>query len=258
MADPDSGEAPALDGLQFDQAEYASQEHETPSGPVCTACKQPIATVYFEINGQIVCEDCRGKIESSLTGGSKTTRALRALAFGIAAGIAGFAIYFGVMKLANLEIGLISILVGFMVGSAVRKGSDHRGGWFYQLMAIFLTYTAVGASYSAAIVPQIIADLRQQHAQDAPKPEAPNANPDDDANARPSLLLALAVVGGLLLASVYALPIMVGLQQPIGLLIVAFALWEAWKLNVRPQLVFNGPFRVGDTGEPSAEIPSHA
>ena len=36
---------------------------------------------------------------------------------------AGFALYFGVMKLTGLEIGLISILVGLMVGKSVMSAS---------------------------------------------------------------------------------------------------------------------------------------
>ncbi len=38
---------------------------------------------------------------------------------------------------------------------------------------------------------------------------------------------------------------MTGIHNPIGLLIVGFALWEAWKINKRVPLVFSGPFAVG-------------
>ena len=58
-------------------------------------------------------------------------RALRALLFGsIAAGL-GAAIYYGVAVATNMEFGLIAIVVGLMVGKAVKTGSDGRGGWFY-------------------------------------------------------------------------------------------------------------------------------
>jgi hypothetical protein len=50
---------------------------------------------------------------------------------------------------------------------------------------------------------------------------------------------------------IYASPILFGIEAPIGLLIVAFALWEAWKFNRRHPIIFNGPFRVGEAG-PSA------
>ena len=40
------------------------------------------------------------------------------------------------------------------------------------------------------------------------------------------------------------LPIRLGLADPISGLIFGFALWEAWKINRRVQLTFNGPFRL--------------
>ena len=38
---------------------------------------------------------------------------------------------------------LVAILVGYTVGGAVRTGSDDRGGLFYRLLAVFLTYSAI-------------------------------------------------------------------------------------------------------------------
>ena len=186
------------------------------------------------------------------------------------------------MKLAHLEIGLISILVGYMVGMAVRKGSNGRGGWVYQLLAIFLTYTAISASYSAVIVPEIIANMREKRAAKkeaiaAKKAdiEAKKADPkakkaedlaqaDEDDEDQADLKdmtpgqalsgLALAVV--FLVGFAYAIPIMAGMQSPMGLLIIGFALWEAWKLNKRIPFVINGPFTVG--GNPRQEAAGYA
>ena len=50
-------------------------------------------------------------------------------------------------KATGYEIGLVAIVVGLLVGGAVRKGSGARGGWFYQLMAVALTYAAISGSY---------------------------------------------------------------------------------------------------------------
>ena len=47
---------------------------------------------------------------------------------------------------------LIAILVGWMVGRAVSVGSEHRGGWLYQVMAVGFTYMAISTSY----IPQIV------------------------------------------------------------------------------------------------------
>jgi hypothetical protein len=315
--DPSHEDRAPNEDLQFHKAEYASEAATT----TCVACGRPIDSIYFEANGQIVCEPCRDSIRSAVAAGSAPARFLRASILGVVAGIAGFAIYYAVMKFAHMEIGLISILVGFMVGSAVRTGSRNKGGAVYQLLAVFLSYTAIGASYSAAIIPDMLKerqnrqnppiaaapknqpanDLTKNRPDDPPKvaendpktvdaenPKTvvkndPKADPADDPDPEPtpapkalaaaglqnpkinaaadvqmSPIRALAVLAGLLMMSVYVLPILVGFQQPIGLFIIAFALWEAWKLNVRPRLEMRGPFRIDEARAAAAnEIPRH-
>src|SRR5262249_26107046 len=157
------------------------------------------------------------------------------------AAIAGFALYFGVLKVTGMEIGLISIVVGFMVGAAVRKGSEGRGGALYQVTAVFLTYLAIAVSYSALVIPQFFDQIKAKQAAAAEQAEnADNAGvdkavddqPDDEAVAQKPLTPVELVIGiALLCAFMLALPIVAGFSQPIGLAIVAFALWEAYKLN---------------------------
>jgi hypothetical protein len=56
----------------------------------------------------------------------------------------------------------------------------------------------------------------------------------------------LALLGVLLLLVVaYAFPVLAAVHSPISGLIFGFALWEAWKMNKKVQLAFNGPFRLG-------------
>lgn len=227
MSDQDErGAAP----LQFDEAEYAGPG---PSGPSCAACKRGIAEEYYSVNGAILCGPCRQNIAEAMEGGSGTGRFLRASLFGLGAAVAGFAIYFGVMVVTRYEIGLISILVGFMVGAAVRAGSGGRGGWRYQLLAVFLVYTAIGASYGSAV----LHELNKQGMAARAVEQA-------------------GVMG--LVEVIYTLPIRKGIQAPIGLLIVGFALWEAWKINRKTPILFTGPHRVGDEGKGSPQLaPGH-
>jgi hypothetical protein len=42
-----------------------------------------------------------------------------------------------------------------------------------------------------------------------------------------------------------ALPIMIGCQSPILLIIYGIALWEAWKFSARRVLPITGPFQIG-------------
>jgi hypothetical protein len=162
----------AKEDLQFDQAEYTTP---LPAGPTCGLCNQPIADVYFEVGGKVFCGTCRGRIEQSLRGGSRMGRVFKAFAFGAAAAAAGGALYYAIIKATNINFGLISVLVGFMVGRAVRAGTGNRGGRFYQFLAVFLTYSMIVGMY----VP-VLLEVFNQDAQKAEQAGAVPAKNDVD------------------------------------------------------------------------------
>ena len=132
------------DEIQFDQAEYATA---VPSGPTCGVCQRAIVDDYYELGGKVFCSSCRQGIETSLRGGSRVGRFLRASFLGVVAAVIGAVIYYAILRTTGLNIGLVAILVGAMVGGAVRKGTGNRGGRVYQLLAVFLTYSAIVAMY---------------------------------------------------------------------------------------------------------------
>jgi hypothetical protein len=61
-------------------------------------------------------------------------------------------LYALVAILTGLEVGLIAILVGYMVGRAVRHGSGGLGGRPQQILAVVLTYFAITTSYLPVFV----------------------------------------------------------------------------------------------------------
>ncbi len=152
---PPSDPAPAGE-LQFDRADFGEAQ---PAGSVqCSACNQAVAGAYWEINGAVACEGCQAKALAQRTGGSALARVIWATIFGTVAGAAGAGIYYGISALTGgWEFGLIAVLVGFMVGFAVSFGSQQRGGWFYQLLAVGLTYCSIVSTY----IPPIAEELRQ-------------------------------------------------------------------------------------------------
>jgi hypothetical protein len=253
--------APDASELQFDEAEFAAPAAGV---PICAACKQKIPDQYFQINGAIHCERCSTAARAHLTGGSSLARFIKASCYGFGAAIAGFALYFGVLKLTGMEIGLISIVVGFLVGTAVRKGSGGRGGVLYQLTAIFFTYLAIAVSYSALVIPQMFDQMKAKknaaaeqpdNAADAGADKAVAKQPDVEPVAQKALTPLDFVIGiGLLFAFMLALPIIAGFSQPIGLAIIAFALWEAYKLNKKAIVVITGPHSVGPNSD---RAPAH-
>jgi hypothetical protein len=238
-------------GLQFDRAEYA--DHATPQTD-CTACRRPLRSIYYEVNGQVTCSGC--KVELCANGGSPLGRFLRASLLGFAAGAVGAAIWYGVRVVTGYELGLIAIVVGLMVGAAVLKGSNGRGGWAYQALAIFITYTSIVSTYVPDIVTAMADGSAAQAAgvvgepagQTTANADVSAAAAEGDAAPRPigpgqGIVLAFVFVL-FVVAIAFAAPFLAGIQNAIGILIIGFALYEAWKINKRRTLAVNGPFRV--------------
>jgi hypothetical protein len=245
--------------LQFDRAERAGA---TAAAAGCTVCKQPLAGTYFEINGKVVCPRCRGRIMAQWQRGSGSGRFWRALGLGAVAAALGAGLYFGIAALTGYELGLVAVVVGFLVGAAVRKGSNGRGGGRYQLLAMFLTYSAIVVTDSSLIVRELRKESRARAdstrtATDTSAGRA-GAGPQLTGALRPSATVdatpqklargfrGLGVVLGLLvlLAVAYAAPIAIGVASPLHLLIAGIALYEAWKLNKGVALRVTGPYQA--------------
>lgn len=259
--------------MQFEKAEYAAAQ---PSGPACSACKTPITQVYYTANTAVLCERCRSQIAAFLQGGSKWKRAAAASALGLGAGVAGAVLWYVVRVVTGYQLGLIGVLVGLMVGIAVRKGAKGRGGWFYQTLAMLLTYSCISAQYLPDIVQAVVQQAGAEksaspksaphQAQDGPRDKVPARGPAADADADqaqpadadappPSgfrLILLLAVFAIVAFIISLAVPVMSAASNPMGLLIIGFALYEAWKINKRPVLRIAGPFQLVPATAPGA------
>jgi len=229
---------PTGDDLQFERAERTSSA----AAMSCGVCKQAITASYYEINGHVACQRCRSRLVVERNQGSSAGRFAHALGLGLA--VTGY------------EFGLVAVVVGLLVGGAVRKGSSGRGGWRYQALAMFLTYTAVVVTDSSLIARELGQQLlaHRDSAQAAAnttlkQASAPGAvmTPDAAAGQRRERPGTLALLVGLavLAALAYAAPIMIGISNPLHLLIAGFALYEAWKLNRGVAIRVTGPYQVG-------------
>src|SRR5207302_1730075 len=74
-------------------------------------------------------------------------------------------IWYLIRKATGYEVGIVAILVGFLIGGAVRKGSGNRGGWVYQLMAVLLTYGCISASLLSDTFKQIGEAFKESRAR---------------------------------------------------------------------------------------------
>jgi len=142
---------------------------------------------------------------------------IRAAVFGVGAVLAGTAVYYVVERVLHVGmIGILAILVGYMVGYAVRQGAGGRGGRRFQVLAVILTYCAIDFGYA---------------------------------------VVALNDVATIPVRYLLALPVLVSLgSMPFGLitaLIIFIGMRQAWVMTSPHVIDISGPFKVGTGAAPT-------
>jgi hypothetical protein len=135
-----------------------------------------------------------------------------------------------------------------MVGFAIRKGTGGLGGRAFQVMAVVLTYWAVGLAYVLLAVGA--AAERQAPSTDAQvtvAPSEPGAPTTTETPAAESMSTPMFLAYAIFFS--FALPVLVAVGSlPGGLLsaaIIGFGMHQAWRMTAAPHLTITGPFRVG-------------
>ena len=242
---------PPVEELQFRRAQpIAIGADGTSEARTCVACKQPIADDYYHAQGQVTCPLCAERIQ---TGQQRppSISLIRSALYGGAAAFAGFVIYALVTIVTGFNIGLIAILVGIMVGKAIRYASRGLGGRPQQVLAVALTYFAITTSYVPVVVYHIaksgkIAKAGKQAAPAGPPQQAAQVVPAQPRPAR-SLGTVLLLMLGLVMAAPF-----VGLftgSNVFGSLITLFIIYiglkRAWVLTGRTEEIFvSGPYKL--------------
>ena len=255
--------------LQFDSVlPRAGDDAAASADTRCTLCQMPLESEYFDVNGRTVCRQCSETVARQATTPRDMATLVRALIAGVVASILGAALYFGVLAISGYEVGLVAIAIGYMVGYAVRVGARGRGGRRFQVLALALTYWAIGLAYSSLAVPQLIADrtsgasasVSGTQAGDAAQPAQPltpaapaaAASAEDEAVTSGGLVLSLLY----LLAFTLVMPVLViAGSMPGGLIsaaIIVFGMLQAWKMTMAPVLNVSGPYRVGAGADEAA------
>ena len=208
--------------LQFDQVQRTA-------AAVCSACQCPLPGSYFQANGHILCEKCAANLRTafqSADGGFP--RLAKAVAFGVGGGLAGSVVYTAVLAIAHINAALVTILIGWLVGKGVCKGCGGRGGTGYQILAVALTWMAIG--FSATLADVLTSDI-----------------------AHGSIFagVAICVIGTFVGAALMA---MTGV---LGAVITFFGLMRAWQMNRAVQVEVTGPHALATAAaEPAvAEAP---
>ena len=115
--------------LQFDRVVSNAPARDATGAPVvtCVSCKRTIDSSYFHVNGRVTCASCRGAIESAVATPTDLGSFLQSLALGILAAIAGAILYFSILFYAHIQLSLLTIALGYMVGWAIAWGNGNRG-----------------------------------------------------------------------------------------------------------------------------------
>ncbi len=221
----------------------------------------PSQDARHKANGLPIWPDQHDQGRHVLTPGtSGKRRFLRALVFGGLAAAVGAVGYCAVIALTEAEFGLVALVLGLLVGLAVRWGSRRRGGWAYQGLAMFLTYLAIGTAY----IPFGLAELPEEPGPDAqngsvqPATSAPATG--DRSESRPSgaeddtpvwsEMTAGEKIGTIVVTVVVcfvmAMIMPIAANNLIGWIIVGIALYEAWRINKRPALDIAEPHASSD------------
>lgn len=196
-----------MDSLQFQKAEFAD------STPNCSACKVSIKGPYYQLAAQKICAACAelARINQQRPPNSAV---LRGTIFGAGMAAVCSAGYAAIVMVTGMELALVAIAVGFMVGRAVRRGSDGLGGRRCQAAAVVLTYLAITMSY----IPLMVRDAAVK-----------------DVTAAAYMAVALFYP---------LLALTDGVSGILGIVIIAFGLMQAWKQTARDPRVITGPFTL--------------
>jgi hypothetical protein len=224
--------------LNFDRATYTQSE----AGPPCASCNGPLSDEYWEFSSRPICSNCRGQIAAMLEASQSKATFVRAILLGGATAFGCGVAYAIFVHLTNYQLALITIGIAYVVAKVLRKCSGGAGGRRYQVLAVILTYLASAMGYAPAVASGLTGAADEPAATTSATSAKAPANPEPSASGDVS-------VGGLLLGAGFflvvtlAAPFLAAMDAPLGLLIVGFGLWEAWKLTGGVPMVLGGPYR---------------
>ena len=243
----DFDQAPLPHELQFQHAEVIPPKGSSgPGSRLCVVCKRPTGNTYFHAQGRVVCPGCAARIQAGQQAPPPLSLA-RSLLYGGAAALGGCILYSAVAILVGW-VALVAIVVGFMVGKAIRHGSNGLGGRPQQILAVVLTYFAITTSY----IPVFIYQARQHpekyaHSRPAQGGTAQGQNPEAAPvrQAKPHMGLAGALVMLVLLtAAAPFFGLASGVSGIITLFLIYIGMRQAWKLTARSEILMMGPYEA--------------
>jgi hypothetical protein len=235
--------------------QFGTAEYKSASGPDrCKSCQQELSGAYFRINGLPACEKCTRQLQAQ-TPQDTHAAYVRGILFGVGGAIVGLILYSAFGIATGIRLGYIALAVGWLVGTAIKKGSNGIGGRRYQIAAVALTYAAVSLSAIPVGIYYIVKEKNAAQISHAPDSSPASnstlpgsASPQDDppASGQGSTPRLTSAAGALLFAGLASpfLELSEGVSGLIGLVIIFVGIRIAWKMTGRPPLEILGPFQA--------------
>ncbi len=127
--------------LQFRQAEFA----EEPPKLSCAACQAAISGEYYQLGGVPVCGTCAQQWRALQQGPSQAELTRGAL-FASGAAIAGAVGMAVIASVTGFQFSIAAIGVGWLVGKAMRLGTNGFGSRHCQILSVALAYLGITLS----------------------------------------------------------------------------------------------------------------
>ncbi len=204
--------------LQFDQV-------NRPATVRCGACESALSGSYFQANGHMLCESCAATTRGDIRDGNGFLRFMKATGLGVAGAACGGAVYTTVLAITHINAALVTILIGWLVGRGVHNGSGGRGGRGYQILAVAITYLAIG--FSATLASVLTTDTAHG-----------------------------SVISGIVICIIgtFVGSVLMAMTGILGAVITFFGLLQAWKQNRATGMEVTGPHALATEPEPEPAV----
>lgn len=234
---------PAAETLQFRRAEHVDTAAAA-STQRCVRCSRAIDGTYFHALGKVICPECAASLEAWQQA-PKPHSLAKAFVYGLGAAIAGSALYAVVAIVTGFELALIAILIGYMVGKAVRYASGGLGGRPQQILAVLLTYFAISTSYIPVAIYHIAKDQPVSTESSAAPGPVTGGSATEETKSKPALSLGASIITLLGLAIAAPFLSLSSVGGLLSLLIIFFGLQRAWRMTGRVDIPVMGPYQAG-------------
>jgi len=208
------------------EIDFMHAQFEAPTEATCAVCKQPFGAPYYSVNGHGVCARCLALLRAGQHGSF-----FKALALGTAAGAVGAAVYYAIRFMFKVDLALITLAIGIIVGIGVRRGAGGSRSNIYRAIAVGITWVAMCSTY----VPDVLEGFREDGSE----------------------IGAVQVIFSAVLS--LGVPyFMIKGAEVIGIIIFAVGIWEAWRRSAPPAFVVEGPFQPAPASALPAADPAPA